>query len=429
MYVERLQLKNFKNFTDLDITFEKGVNLIVGINGSGKTAILEALNLVIKSKFTTSPSLILDTVNSNNYNQYLSIRNGKRLEYFSIKFELNVEERKIKNEIHVQKSANLTTVNQNFKKIGDQDYYINALEIDNPNQELSLVRFFGVNRIVDFSDVNPGILYDPYEPKTQGYIGCLLGYNYQKMITEWFKNTSVDTYSKVRKGIKSDIKGLSNIENLSKDLSKIFFEIKDFDVYYSNGYDDMMLVIGNKELPLKLYSQGTIYIYQLFFDLVWRTSILNPWMSWEDIKLKTTGIVLIDEIELHLHPKWQAKVIQTLQDLFPNVQFFITTHSPTVVANFQNGTLFTLEDDSIQKVEKHYFGRRVNDVLKNVLDATDRHVKTLQKINELFQWIENKKSWKKAEERLEELKNEIGAEDVELLQAQSMLDYYKSLQD
>jgi predicted ATP-binding protein involved in virulence len=70
-------------------------------------------------------------------------------------------------------------------------------------------------------------------------------------------------------------------------------------------------------------------------DLIWRASQLNPWLTLEQLSEQQTGCVTIDEIDLHLHPKWQAKTIGILQELLPNVQFFITTHSPMVVANFK----------------------------------------------------------------------------------------------
>jgi predicted ATP-binding protein involved in virulence len=85
----------------------------------------------------------------------------------------------------------------------------------------------------------------------------------------------------------------------------------------------------------------------LIIDIVWRASQLNPWLTLEQITDSVVGVVTIDEIDLHLHPKWQAKAIDIIQTLFPKVQFFITTHSPTVVANFQNGTLYVIEDNQI----------------------------------------------------------------------------------
>jgi predicted ATP-binding protein involved in virulence len=61
-----------------------------------------------------------------------------------------------------------------------------------------------------------------------------------------------------------------------------------------------------------------------------------------------------------------------LRSLFPNVQFFITTHSPTVVSNFNEGSLFTIDNGEIEMIHRKYYGKEVNDVLVQILGAHDR---------------------------------------------------------
>ena len=75
-------------------------------------------------------------------------------------------------------------------------------------------------------------------------------------------------------------------------------------------------------------SDGEKCTLALFGDLARRISIANPHMQ---NPLEGKGIVLIDEIELHMHPSWQRKVLTTLKSVFPNIQFIITTHSPQIL--------------------------------------------------------------------------------------------------
>jgi predicted ATP-binding protein involved in virulence len=158
----------------------------------------------------------------------------------------------------------------------------------------------------------------------------------------------------------------------------------------------------------------------LIIDLIWRASQLNPWLTLEELAHQQTGCVTIDEIDLHLHPKWQAKAIGILQQLLPNVQFFVTTHSPTVVANFKNGSLYVIQDDLVQKQGNTYFGKEVNAVLRNVLGAHDRHVPTQQKIDGLLRLIDNDPKHSSIPVLLDELIAQIGADDPDVQKAISL---------
>jgi hypothetical protein len=173
-------------------------------------------------------------------------------------------------------------------------------------------------------------------------------------------------------------------------------------------------------LPINYYSDGFRNLIYLIIDLIWRASQLNPWLTLEELAHQQTGCVTIDEIDLHLHPKWQAKAIGILQHLLPNVQFFVTTHSPTVVANFENGSLYVIQDDLVQKQGNTYFGKEVNAVLRNVLGAHDRHVPTQQKIDGLLRLIDNDPKHSSIPVLLDELIAQIGADDPDVQKAISL---------
>ena len=164
----------------------------------------------------------------------------------------------------------------------------------------------------------------------------------------------------------------------------------------------------------------------LIFDLVWRASQLNPWLTLDEISTNVTGVVTIDEIDLHLHPKWQAKAIDIIQLLFPKVQFFITTHSPTVVANFSKGTLYVISDNQIEKYESEFFGKQINSVLRDVLGAFDRHVPTQNKLNNLFKLIDENKS-EEYTPLLEEMTQLLGLEDADVNKAIALIEWQKSI--
>ena len=122
----------------------------------------------------------------------------------------------------------------------------------------------------------------------------------------------------------------------------------------------MVLKKGSNLFNLNQLSDGEQCYLALISDLSRRLVIANP--QSQD-PLKERGIVLLDEIELHLHPSWQKEVIDKLKTVFPNIQFFITTHSPLVVSNINMEQLILMKDGERVYTSSLPFGKEVNDIL------------------------------------------------------------------
>jgi predicted ATP-binding protein involved in virulence len=99
----------------------------------------------------------------------------------------------------------------------------------------------------------------------------------------------------------------------------------------------------------------------MVLELAYRSVLLNPAM--ENIAAETEGVVLIDEIEMHLHPAWQWKLLKVLQETFPKVQFIISTHSPIVLSSAKNATLYLMKTPNDVSVLNNVYGYSVNDIL------------------------------------------------------------------
>jgi predicted ATP-binding protein involved in virulence len=103
-------------------------------------------------------------------------------------------------------------------------------------------------------------------------------------------------------------------------------------------------MIGGRIVPFDLLSDGERSILGLVADIARRAAILNPQFA-EKAALETDGVVLIDEIDQHLHPRWQRKIVGDLRRTFPNVQFIATTHSPFIIQSLRPGELIRLDGD------------------------------------------------------------------------------------
>ena len=153
-------------------------------------------------------------------------------------------------------------------------------------------------------------------------------------------------------------------------------------------------------------------------DIARRLAIANPSL---DNPLEGEGIVLIDEIELHLHPQWQRKIIPALKRTFPNCQFFITTHSPQVLSNIKRENIFILENFEIVKNTPHSYGRDSNSILYDLMNVTKRPEHSQKIIDQMFDLMEKEdtNSLIQAKELLKQLEIMLGEEDTEIIRATS----------
>ena len=129
-----------------------------------------------------------------------------------------------------------------------------------------------------------------------------------------------------------------------------------------------MIVFQNDETkPFGYLSDGYRNLLGLVADIAFRCFRINPHLG-EDAAKKTKGIVLIDELDLHLHPKWQKQVVKNLHETFPYIQFVVTTHSPLVLSGGV-GKVIRLNEDNQPEYLENIFGRDVADILEIYQDT------------------------------------------------------------
>ena len=105
------------------------------------------------------------------------------------------------------------------------------------------------------------------------------------------------------------------------------------DIAYSASHEQQIVLTHPQHgtLPLERLSDGLRNMVAMVADLAYRCVKLNPHLGAE-ATIKTHGIVMIDEVDMFLHPSWQQSVIGSLQEAFPKIQFIVTTHSPQVLS-------------------------------------------------------------------------------------------------
>jgi len=114
-------------------------------------------------------------------------------------------------------------------------------------------------------------------------------------------------------------------------------------------------------LPFRMLSDGYRNMLAMVADIAYRAAVLNPHLGKEAPK-KISGIVLIDELDLHLHPKWQMNVVPQLKTAFPELQFIATSHSPFIIQSLRPGELVNLDDNPTGE----YASQPISDIIEFV---------------------------------------------------------------
>ena len=143
---------------------------------------------------------------------------------------------------------------------------------------------------------------------------------------------------------------------------------------------------GEGHLDIRKLSDGEKCILALAGDLARRLAIANP--SLPDA-LKGRGVILIDQLELHLHPQWQREIVHSLQNTFPNCQFIITTHSPQVIADVHPESVFIIRDCREFKHPEDSYGWNTDSLLEDIFDTSSRPHYAQEKINSLLQAVDS----------------------------------------
>ena len=167
---------------------------------------------------------------------------------------------------------------------------------------------------------------------------------------------------------------------LSKDI-----DLEKAEIYFSAAHNELIVNIGDgQELPIRMLSDGYRNTLGMIGDIAYRMAELNPHLTTD-----SSGIVLIDELDLHLHPKWQRHIVNDLKTIFPNCQFIVTTHSPFIIQSLESGELLKL--DETPEIEYDDFTKKgIEDIAEEFQDVEmpQRSVKFQEMLKKNPQYLE-----------------------------------------
>ena len=447
--ISSLKLVNFRIFEEIDLDFSKQSKLIlfVGVNGAGKTTILEAIakSLLCITRHLVNrsgPGDLIDFMDINNYSE---------LDYTSIISELSVCKNKYKLELSKSKEASNSKRSGQYLEIKQLTELYKLANSKSDKFNLPIMAFYSVERAVDIDSKDTEQFDEITEKnswnKFSGYHKALNGSADFKLFFRWFKHLDdinnernsiakknqdiFNAIEKLQAELNSDfVKEMETRENLddktkeslsafkrdkenqikqlqaalveetltqeSKTIQSVTKAIYDFMPGFSNlriqRSPSLAMLIDKNGLTLNILqlSQGEKSLLALVADIARRLVLLNPSSS---DPLQGNGIVLIDEIDLHLHPGWQQSVMPNLLKTFPKIQFIVTTHSPQVVSTVENTALRVI--DSTQKKSPRIslvdfsYGAEAQQMLEQVLgvEARPEQLDIVQKLHRYQQFV------------------------------------------
>ena len=184
---------------------------------------------------------------------------------------------------------------------------------------------------------------------------------------------------------------------------------------------DHLLLIdrGSTSLPVRHLSDGERGVLAMVLDLTRRLSQANPKVR--DPAAEAEAVVLIDEIELHLHPGWQRRIVGNLTETFPKCQFIATTHSPQIIGEVEHNRIQIMADGKVYS-PTHSFGVDSSRVLEEIMDSEPRAVEVDALLNEVSREV-GKQRYDKARELLVQLVDRLGENDPEVTRITTLLEF------
>lgn len=356
MRIERLELRNFRCFEHISAKLHPKMNVMVGINGTGKTTMLEAIRIFVGAAFCeldkienriSSPSIADDDVRLHNLESQYPVR---------IEGVVDVDKGLLPDKLAqwdrtLEKYGGRTKFD-NSKDVKSLSKNIQSIIRDGKDIPIPVIAYYSTDRYKK-EKRNTGLEADG--SRLRGYYNAL-----DSTTNIWFflNIIKTETLWELQEGKKSAVLSMVRkvIVQCVPDCKEIKHDVKQ---------DKLIITQANGEkVPFSSLSDGVRNVLSMVMELALRCYLLNPSQG-ENAPSETPGIVLIDEIDLHLHPEWQLHILNDLTSVFGRIQFIVSTHAPLILSSLQDGEILSISDRKVYNFPNQY-KRRPEQILKDM---------------------------------------------------------------
>ena len=378
MKIEELYIENFRGIQKLEVKNLAYLNVIAGINGAGKSSILTAIKTLL--------SWLIARIRNQKGNgisiKDQDITNGKNYCLLKIRMDNGVEWQLYKQHSKCRMKAEYKTELSKMNAFANQ--LAESLGHD-AQTNLPLIDAYGVNRVVNETPMRVRAAHK-LNPLDALSVDMSNSVNFHDFFI-WFREMEdIENESLRNTGRLQKDKRLEAVRN---SMATFFDGYSGFKV--QRNPKSFVINKGEEKFNFNQLSDGEKSYMALIFDIVRKMAMTHPSLG---NPLDGDGIVLIDEVDLHLHPSWQREVIDKLKQLLPNCQFFISTHSPHVVSsvNLRAGDkLILITNGEAVDVHGNSYGRESNIVLADIFKMDSLRNPIVQShIDKIWACLKNK---------------------------------------
>lgn len=420
MRIDRLEVENFKCFAKQEFLLHPRMTVFVGENGTGKTAVLDALAVAASVWLVSGPEPGMVRSGRNIRKSDIRVvgrRSGDRWQFArSGEAAISAWGRIGETEANWWRVFSDNPMTPAGKNSSETPFLINELYLRDKRGEQILfpvLAYYGAGRAW-----LPPKGERPAGParRWSAFDGCFDDWIRFDALTEWFRRETLERgnrggtwrpgFEAVRRTILGCVPGADA-------------------VWLDADWDQIVLSIGGTVQPMGNLSAGQRMMLALVADLAIKCVTQNAYLITEEdpdaVLRLTPGVVLIDELDVHLHPKWQRRVASDLKRTFPAIQFVCTTHSPQIIGELQPEEIRILEGFK-PSTPDHSFGVDSSRVLEELMGAPARNERVEGMLRDLFDAID-REDFVTARSLLPGVEAEIGEDDPEVLRARTTMSF------
>ncbi len=436
MRIDRLEIENFKKFAKLALDLHPQFTLLVGDNGSGKTSLLDALAVAAGIWLVKPP----DSTLNNSRRSILSseirlepVKQGDRLQFMERRPVVVRAKGKIGDLAGLEWTRQIRRTGSSTSNAQAQDamaacqiVWLSA-EAINPNVPCPVLAYYGAGRAWLPSNYRtPKVKPNGPARRWAAFYDCFAERIRFAELHQWFSRETTE------RGNRSG-RWRPGFEVVRRAVLHCVPEADD--VWFDPDRDQIVLSLHGEVQPFDNLSAGQRMMLALVADLAIKAVTQNAYLlppdelgaedtPWPRVLAQTPGLVLIDELDVHLHPRWQRRVASDLKATFPAMQFVCTSHSPQVIGEAKPEEIRVLGENLVTTPPRSY-GIDSSRILEEVMAAAPRNESVGGLLAELSGRVD-REDFAGARELLGRLETELGADDPEITRARTLLAFLES---
>jgi predicted ATP-binding protein involved in virulence len=399
MHIESIHLTNYRCHENLTVSFRPGFNVLVGINGSGKTSLLKGICESLWGLTFVMNVPNPQAISEQGHVRLAAINSGGRFRYepqYPVKVRAVGEAFGKACDWTLTRTSQVGQANTSGQLPGQ--IWQAAQQTGNPNTEatpdlptIPLVAFYRANR--HWNQPQPHEMQAAMQrnSRTDGLVNWWDASLDSSALQGWAIAKCLERFQS------SSETGLSFDDILDDELALVNAALRAavedakglrYDLKQKSLFVEWTQSSGEARDPTAFenLSDGQRAVVGLVADIARRMCLLNPQLG-QDVTTKTPGVVLIDELDMHLHPKWQRIITKGLQAAFPTLQFIVASHSPQVLGELQPDQIILLRPDGTSHPQVSY-GLDSSQVLEEIMGATARSPEVERSLSQLFATLE-----------------------------------------